>query len=46
MMHKRDLSVKTVLADLDQIRQSYALGAMNQLKGKIQIFDGMSLNTE
>lgn len=45
MMHKGDLSAKAQLADLKDMEHVYAIGAMEDLKGEIQIYDGQSFNT-
>ncbi|MFT5780404.1 MAG: alpha-acetolactate decarboxylase [Crocinitomicaceae bacterium] len=45
MMHKGDLSAKADLSDLKNIDHLYALGAIENLKGEIQIFDGKPFNT-
>lgn len=45
MMHKGDLSAKAQLADLKDMEHVYAIGAMENLKGEIQIYDGQSFNT-
>lgn len=45
MMHKGDLSAKAQLNDYKNISHFYALGAIENLKGEIQIFDGKSYNT-
>ncbi len=45
MMHKGDISAKVQLSDLKEIKHLYALGAFENLKGEIQIFDGMPFNT-
>ena len=46
MMHKGDLSAKADLADFENTKNFYAIGAIENLKGEIQIFDGQSFNTE
>lgn len=45
MMHKGDISAKTDLADLKNIDYLYAIGALENLKGEIQIINGQSFNT-
>lgn len=45
MMHKGDISAKADLSDLKTLDHVYALGALENLKGEIQIFDGQSFNT-
>ena len=44
IMHKGDLSAKASLADYENIPNLYALGAIEHLKGEIQIFDGQVYN--
>ncbi len=39
-MIKGDISAKAELSDLKEIKHVYALGAVENLKGEIQIFDG------
>ena len=41
MMHKGDLSAKIDLLDISSKKHLYALGAIENLKGEIQIFDGI-----
>jgi acetolactate decarboxylase len=43
MMHKGDISSKVELKNLENIEHLYALGATENLKGEIQIFDGEPL---
>lgn len=45
MMHKGDLSAKADLADFKKKEHFYALGAIENLKGEVQIFDSQSFNT-
>ena len=45
MMHKGDLSSKAHLKDYQNTLHLYALGAIENLKGEIQIFDSKSYNT-
>lgn len=45
MMKKGDISAKASLADLEGKTHLYALGAIEDLKGEIQIFDGQVFNT-
>ncbi|MBL4663222.1 MAG: decarboxylase [Flavobacteriaceae bacterium] len=45
MMHKGDLSEKANLLDFENREHFYALGAIENLKGEIQIFDSKPLNT-
>lgn len=45
MMHKGDISAKFDLADLKGAENLYAIGALENLKGEIQIFNGESFNT-
>ncbi|MBL4593626.1 MAG: acetolactate decarboxylase [Flavobacteriales bacterium] len=45
MMHKGDISAKANLTDFKEISHLYALGAIENLKGEIQIFDGKPFNT-
>ncbi len=40
-MHKGDISSKFSLAELEGKSHLYALGAVENLKGEIQIFDGI-----
>lgn len=46
MMHKGDIAAKANLSDFDTIKHLYALGAIENLKGEIQIFDGQPFNTQ
>ena len=45
MMHKGDISAKADLKGLENSEHVYALGAMENLKGEIQIFDSKPFNT-
>lgn len=45
MMHKGDISAKAELAELAEAEHLYALGALENLKGEIQIFDSKPYNT-
>lgn len=45
MMRKGDVSAKADLAPLENTTHLYALGAIENLKGEIQIFDGKPFNT-
>ncbi|MFK8101026.1 MAG: acetolactate decarboxylase [Saprospiraceae bacterium] len=45
MMHKGDLSAQAKLADFKDKEHLYAIGALENLKGEIQIFDGKAFNT-
>ena len=45
MMHKGDISAQTDLAELESTDHLYAIGALENLKGEIQIIDGESFNT-
>ena len=45
MMHKGDISAKFDLADLKETENLYAIGALENLKGEIQIFNSESFNT-
>ena len=45
MMHKGDVSAKVDLKMFENVEHFYALGAMEDLKGEIQIFDSESFNT-
>jgi len=45
MMHKGDISAKVDLSDLEGVEHLYALGALEDLKGEIQIFDSKPFNT-
>lgn len=44
-MHKGDVSAKVALSEYAQIEHLYALGAVENLKGEIQIFDGHPVNS-
>jgi acetolactate decarboxylase len=44
-MHKGDLSAKFSLVELEGKEHVYALGAVEKLRGEIQIFDGIPANT-
>lgn len=46
MMHKGDLSAKADLIDFKETEHFYALGAIENLKGEIQIFDSKPFNTQ
>ena len=45
MMHKGDISAKVDLALFENTKHFYALGAIENLKGEIQIFDSRPYNT-
>ena len=45
MMHKGDVSAKSDLKDFETSEHFYALGALENLKGEIQIFDSKPFNT-
>ena len=45
MMHKGDISAKADLKDFENSEHIYALGALENLKGEIQIFDSKPFNT-
>jgi len=45
IMHKGDLSAKTALSKFESIENLYALGAIENLKGEIQIFNGEVYNS-
>ncbi|BAO77704.1 acetolactate decarboxylase [Winogradskyella sp. PG-2] len=45
MMHKSDISTKVDLKTFENSKHFYALGAIENLKGEIQIFDGKPFNT-
>ncbi len=45
MMHEGDISAKADLKDYENTEHFYALGALENLKGEIQIFDSKSFNT-
>ena len=45
MMHKGDISAKANLKDFQDTEHFYALGALENLKGEIQIFDSKPFNT-
>lgn len=44
-MHKGDISAKADLSDFKETNHFYALGAIENLKGEIQIFDSKPFNT-
>ncbi|MBC8183784.1 hypothetical protein H8E88_22050 [candidate division KSB1 bacterium] len=44
-MHKGDISSKADLSDFKETNHFYALGAIEKLKGEIQIFDSKPFNT-
>jgi acetolactate decarboxylase len=44
-MHQGDLSAKASLSDLRDLPHLYALGAAENLKGEIQVFDGKPANS-
>jgi len=46
MMHKGDLSAKADLKDFKQAENFFALGAIENLKGEVQIFNSESFNTQ
>ncbi|MEE9373323.1 MAG: hypothetical protein V3V00_09750 [Saprospiraceae bacterium] len=46
IMHKGDISAKADLQDFQNGANLYALGAIENLKGEIQIFDSQPFNTE
>mgnify|MGYP001104009280 CR=1 FL=1 len=46
MMHKGDVSAKVELKKFENIKHFYALGAIENLKGEIQIFNSKPFNTE
>ena len=45
IMHKGDLSAKVSLSEFKHLKNFYALGAMENLKGEIQIFDSKPYNS-
>ncbi len=45
IMHRGDLSAKVSLSEIEQRDNLYALGAIEDLKGEIQIFDGRAMNS-
>ncbi len=45
MMHQGDISAKISLEEFEGLDNFYALGAVENLKGEIQIFDSKVLNT-
>ena len=45
MMHKGDVSAKADLKNFETSEHFYALGALENLKGEIQIFDSKPFNT-
>lgn len=45
MMHQGDVSVKADLKDFENSKHLYALGALENLKGEVQIFDSKPFNT-
>ncbi len=45
MMHKGDISAKANLKDFESSEHFYALGALENLKGEVQIFDSKPFNT-
>ena len=45
IMHKGDVTAKAKLSDLKDIEHLYALGALENLKGEIQIFNSSPFNT-
>ena len=45
IMHKGDLSAKADLSEFQQLENLYGLGAIENLKGEIQIFDGEPYNS-
>lgn len=45
MMHKGDISAKGNLKDLENTKHLYALGAIENLKGEIQVFNSEVFNT-
>jgi len=44
-MHKGDVSAKVALSEYAEVEHLYALGAVENLKGEIQIFDGLPVNS-
>ncbi|MDG1901717.1 MAG: hypothetical protein P8I80_05735, partial [Bacteroidales bacterium] len=45
IMHKGDVTAKANLSDLKDVEHLYALGALENLKGEIQIFNSSPFNT-
>ena len=45
IMHKGDITAKADLSDLKDVEHLYALGALENLKGEIQIFNSSPFNT-
>lgn len=45
MMHQGDIDAKMDLASFERKEHLYAIGAIERLKGEIQIFDGKPFNT-
>ena len=45
MMQKGDISAKVDLKEIENLENIYALGALENLQGEIQIFDGKPFNT-
>ncbi len=45
MMHKGEISAKVDLKEFENIEHFYALGALENLKGEIQILDSKAFNT-
>ena len=45
IMHKGDVTAKAGLSDLKEVEHLYALGALENLKGEIQIFNSSPFNT-
>jgi len=45
MMHKGDISAQVGLSDFENTPHFYAIGALENLKGEIQIIDGKPYNT-
>jgi len=45
IMHNGDISAKANLSDFEHTEHFYALGAMENLKGEIQIFNSEGFNT-
>ena len=45
MMHEGDISAKVDLKNFENTEHFYALGAIENLKGEVQIFDGKPSNT-
>ena len=44
MMHKGDISAKADLKEIENLEHIYALGALENLKGEIQIIDSKPFN--